>query len=111
MATFTLSGRRVAAHPRTGVATVGEFISVTWTDGKLSGDPGAVAAIEWMAAGYDGMAIRPPGGVGPTTRHRHLRSPYTARWLMLQAFAADPPPEVTAGAVPPLTAAPRSAIR
>lgn len=97
MARFTLTGKRG------GDAAV----SVTWSDGLLSGDRDAVAAVRQLAVAYEGRTIGQAGG--PYTTRGHLRSPYTARYLMQMVFSERP--TLTAGKVPSIDAPPPGAIR
>lgn len=71
--TFSISGMRNGAH-----------ITVTWTDGALSGDADTAAWIETLATALDGTMQGQLGG--PYTTTDHLSSPYTARALMRSVF-------------------------
>lgn len=73
MTTFSISGQRN-----------GRLVSVTWTDGKLSGDHDTVVWLEQLAQILDGTMQGQLGG--PYTTHDHLSSPYTARSLMRSVF-------------------------
>jgi hypothetical protein len=73
MAQFTISGERYGRH-----------VSVTWTDGELSGDESTCGWIRQVAKMHEGRRVRPL--VGPTTTHDHLSSPYSARVLIRLVF-------------------------
>lgn len=60
MAHFTLRGRR---GTQAGV-------TITWEDGRLLGDPDAVAMVQRLAEAHEGVLFVFPGGVRST--HRHL---------------------------------------
>jgi hypothetical protein len=81
MTSFTLRGHR-SGHPK------GQEITLTWKDGKLSGDPEAVTFVEALASGYEGMKM---GQIryGFTT-HNHLSNPHIAHELMMRAFRGHP---------------------
>ena len=71
--TFSISGERNRRH-----------ITITWTDGELSGDPPTVWWIRQYAQMLDGTMQGQVGG--PYTTHDHLQSPYTARALIKSVF-------------------------
>ncbi len=62
----------------------GKRVTVTWTDGALTGDAEAVTALKWLAQRLDGTLQGQPGG--PYTMRDHLSSPYTACALMKLLF-------------------------
>jgi hypothetical protein len=78
MSTFTLQGHRGSAG----------LITLTWTDGKLSGDPDAVHMVQILAAGYEGKPVG--NSLYGFTTHNHLSSPYTAYQLMVPMFSDHP---------------------
>lgn len=86
MTSFSLTGMRN-----------GQTVTVTWTDGRLSGDHDTVAWVEFLAEELDGTMQGPLGG--PYTTTDHLASPYTARALMRSVFSGKP---VFSGALPPI---------
>ena len=75
MAQFTLTGTRD-----------GQPLSLTWDDGQLSGDPGAVAEVQALAQAYDGQPVA--GSLSPATHTaaEHLASPTSAYALAQLAF-------------------------
>lgn len=93
MATFTITGQRD-----------GRRISITWTDGALSGDAETVEWIEHLAAQLDGKSQR--YGAAPATLHHHLHSPYSACGLIRSVFSGRveqdqplPPLDLPPGAI------------
>jgi hypothetical protein len=76
MSTFTLRGRRG-----------GETVEITWTDGKLSGDPDAVAMVERIAQGAEGHVV---SSLTDSTTHDHLSNPSVAGSLMRMVFPGNP---------------------
>jgi hypothetical protein len=85
----------------------GHAVTLTWTDGIVSGDDAAaVAQVLRLAAGYDGALAGPPNG--PYTRERHLDNPYTARVLLLLVLGHTA--RLTAGALPCQADPPAGAI-
>lgn len=58
--------------------------SVTWDDGKLSGDPYLVLSLEVLAEHLEGRRVGPPEG--PHTVTNHLRSGLTVVILAEQVF-------------------------
>lgn len=93
MVSFTLRGRHGS-----------QIVCVTWTDGRLWGDPDAITMILYLAQAHERQPLHMDGG--PWTRKNHLRSPYTAHDLMTWVFWGRP--ELVAGGLPPL---PPDAIR
>jgi|SRR5690348_9702140 len=89
--TFALTGAR------RGAAQDAKLVTVTWTDGNLSGDDDAVKWLELLAQECEGRTIRP--FVGPMTTTNHLNSPYSAYMLMRSIFQRTPQPKLT-GALP-----------
>jgi len=88
---FSLTGQRRGAPPDA------KPVTVTWTDGALSGDDDAVKWLELLAQEFEGRTIRP--FVGPMTTTDHLSSPYSAYMLMRSIFQRVPQPTLT-GALP-----------
>jgi hypothetical protein len=87
----------------------GRVVTLTWTDGVVSGtDAAAVAQVLRLAAGYDGALAGPPNG--PYTRKRHLDSPYTARVLLLLLLVLGHTARLTAGGLPRQADPPAGAI-
>ena len=97
MTRFVLQGRRLPDH----------LVSITWEDGRLSGDPDAVAMVLYLAEAYEGRWLELPGC--PGTQHRHLQSPYTSRELMEMVLVGRP--RLVEGALPRLPDPPPGAIR
>jgi hypothetical protein len=60
------------------------FVTVTWTDGELSGDADAIAMLQLLAEEFEGRPLR--AIVGPVTVTNHLSNPYTACALMKSVF-------------------------
>jgi len=56
---------------------------VTWEDGKLSGDPLAVALVTGEARAEEGHPVGP--AAGPYTEKNHLANPLSAYCLIEQA--------------------------
>jgi hypothetical protein len=79
MSTFSLRGHRG-----------GKVIHLAWTDGKLSGDPDAVAMVQRIAADAEGRLI---SSLTDSTTHDHLSNPSSAYSLMCMVFQ-DVPVEV-----------------
>ena len=83
----------------------GKRLTVTWTDGALTGDADAIQMLKRLATGLDGALQGQPGG--PYTTHDHLASPYTAAALMKTLFARGttsmtghlPPLDIPDGAI------------
>ncbi len=75
--TFSISGLRATKDGYT-------HATITWTDGALSGDENAVAAVERLAEEYADRPLRPV--VGPISDGDHLANPYTACLLMRSVF-------------------------
>lgn len=98
MSTFSLSGNRRGREDR---------VTVTWTDGVLSGDANAVAMIERLAKALEGTIQGMWGG--PYTTKDHLASPYSALPLMRQVFIAGTVKQT--GKLPLLPPVPEGAIR
>lgn len=84
MTQFSISGERNGRH-----------ITITWEDGKLSGDPATVWWIQQLAEMEEGQTVRML--VGPATTHDHLASPWSARALIQSVF---PGKTTFAGAMP-----------
>ena len=80
----------------------GKFVTVTWTDGALSGDAEAVAALKRLAHALDGTLQGQLGG--PYTLTDHLGSPYTACALMKRLFVRGTTDQE--GKLPPLNIPP-----
>lgn len=59
-------------------------VTVTWTDGALTGDTEAITRLKQMASALDGTLQGQPGG--PYTMTDHLSSPYTACAMMKLLF-------------------------
>lgn len=74
--TFTLQGHRG-----------GELITLTQTDGELSGDPDAVEWVENMAKWWEGSVISSPAD---KTSHDHLSNPSSAGSLIMAAQTLVP---------------------
>jgi len=62
----------------------GKRLTVAWTDGAITGDAEAVAALKQLADIFEGVTRGQPGG--PYTTTDHLSSPYTACALMKDLF-------------------------
>src|SRR5687768_8619910 len=73
---FTLTG--VPKHRRRVAA------SITWDNGRLSGDTLLVQEAKDNAKFYEGKTIGFPGGPKSTTNH--LNDPYGAPWLLAELF-------------------------
>jgi len=73
MTTFAITGLRG-----------GKRVTVSWTDGTLTGDAETIAWLKRLAAMFEGKMQGQPGG--PYTYTDHLASPYTARVMMLSVF-------------------------
>ncbi len=73
MTTFAISGERNGRH-----------ITITWTDGELSGDPPTVWWLRQYAKMIEGTMQGQVGG--PYTTHDHLASPYTACAIIKSVF-------------------------
>lgn len=95
---FTLSGPRA-----------GKQISITWDDGVLSGDTGAVQALHLMAQAADQQLVGLAGWWYTFTTAEHLASPYSCRKLMLRLFD-DRRQVVQEGELPMLPGPPDGAI-
>ncbi len=98
MTTFTLTGPR-------GDQTV----SMTWTDGELSGDPDAIAMVQLLAQGYEGHSISLTG-THRYTHHDHLSDPYSACAIMRSVFSVPWEIRMTEGGLPPLSPPPEGAV-
>ena len=57
---------------------------VNWDDGKLTGDPDMVAALETAARDYDGVRLGMPEG--PNGTRHHLKYPYQFMDLCYRVF-------------------------
>jgi len=73
MTTFSITGQR-------GERTV----TVTWTDGELSGDTDTIEMLKLIAEAYEGRPLR--ALVGPVTVYNHLSNPYTACTMIRSMF-------------------------
>lgn len=74
----------------------GRLVTLTWTDGELSGDdPATVAWVKELAQLLEGTMQGQLGG--PYTMTDHLASPYTARAIMRSVFRG---PTTFSGALP-----------
>lgn len=83
----------------------GRDVSVTWADGKLTGDASAVVIITSLAEQLEGQPVGLP--TGPVTTTDHLSSALSTLDLMQRVLGYD----LTAtGDVPQLDAVPRGAI-
>ena len=83
----------------------GHAITINWEDGALSGDPEAVAWIQYVAKLAEGQILGPIGG--PDTSSSHLLNPYVAAELIRSVF----PGKVTMEGALPLRSAPLGAIQ
>lgn len=82
-------------------------VTLTWTDGVVSGDDAElVAQVQRLATDFEGALLGPPNG--PYTTTQHLASPYTARMLMLLVLRYKA--QLTAGALPRQADVPAGAI-
>jgi hypothetical protein len=95
MTTFSITGLRGGKEEDTRV-------TVTWTDGELSGDEDAIAMIRELAWMYEGQSLR--AIVGPTTTHDHLSNPYTACMLIKRVFRTRTTTQI--GSLPIITLPP-----
>jgi hypothetical protein len=66
----------------------GEPAVLTWQDGRLSGTPALVRAVEQLAASAEGQPVRWFGGT--STWHDHLAHAVSAYTLMRALFAQHP---------------------
>ena len=73
MTTFSITGLRGDRR-----------VTIAWTDGTITGDAEAVAALKQMAQIFEGVPRGQPGG--PYTTTDHLSSPYTACVMMRDLF-------------------------
>ena len=76
MSTFTLRGHRGDT-----------VVEITWTDGKLSGDPHAVHMVNLIADQAEG---KPVNSLTDSTTHDHLSNPSSAYMLMCMVFSGVP---------------------
>ena len=76
---FALTGQLLRADPEYRERTV------TWHDGKLGGDPRAVAMLRGEAIQHEGRLIGPPEG--PHTMTDHLSSALSTVCLAVDVFA------------------------
>lgn len=91
MTTFSITGLRGGKEGDTRV-------TVTWTDGELSGDEDAIAMIRELAWMNEGRSLR--AIVGPITIHDHLSNPYTACMLIKSVFKLRTTTQI--GSLPPI---------
>lgn len=94
MSFFTLQGHRA-----------GKLVEITWTDGKLSGDPDAINMVEIIAKGAEGRLV---SSLTDSTTHDHLSNPSSAGSLMRMVFSDRP--ECIASDLEPLPPLPEGAI-
>lgn len=83
----------------------GAAATVTWTNGRLTGDPWAVRAVLERARSLEGTDIGPIEG--PYTNRLHMRTPIGAITVIAETF--DAVDDVT-GDVPERSALPIGAI-
>ncbi len=62
----------------------GRTFTVTYEDGRITGDEPAVRLIEATARSLEGEPVGPVGG--PYTDRDHLRDPLSALFVMREAF-------------------------
>jgi hypothetical protein len=96
MSTFTLRGQRG-----------GQTIEMIWTDGTLSGDPDAVAAVETIAQHAEGRVV---SSLVDSTTHDHLSNPSSAYTLMCLVFQGVPV-EIHSSGIEPYPPLPEGAVQ
>jgi hypothetical protein len=73
----------------------GRTVEITWDDGKLSGDPEAVAFLNMLADSGLGQGFWTPTGIVVKDSRDN---PTTAMELILMGLAFEPRPRIIAGA-------------